>query len=622
MSHSHGSAVTLTPEQKAILEDGLERLIEMTEGLEFIPLPSAKYPLPLSSVAYRTLPDARTVRRDVANTMKDDLIRSLEPALALLELFETNQPGAADDVLDDMKFLGAAFSSKRANGWAAVLGDADVDEIELAVNKRWQFRFFKGRTRQAGLYLLLNALARYAFVYGRAPLGDAHDVAHFVEDHTPGLLMCRGKMDNLQTTLALMALKMGLPAIVPRNFPFPFGKTLRLDELGEIVDGAVAFPNIRRLINLPRIPGFPDFADPAHQDEQIEPAVVWGGADESFYVVRKGPVEDNDVRIAGPAPKGSAPIGIIVTIDAEPMDAFDRRYVERSIAGSLSMIKGVGFAFREGRLDVLIAKNASVEPEQVGEVLIAAVQHNFPKIHNASVEIIFDSHRLAELAPQIRSEIHRRSRDIDAASEENAASFYSCVGCSQFAPDHICFLTPERPPMCGRPFEMIKTGALYGYDDMSNIHHSDMYREFNSFSVFDKGECIDPERGEWTGVNLQAATLTRGHTKRVFLHSVDEFPHTGCGCFGLIIFRIEKPRPGIGIMERAFEGAAPDGRTWKDLYYQQAGKQTPGSTGANASYLKSPAFLKAHGGWESVVWVGPKIAAIMGDDLPDGVEVG
>ena len=108
----------------------------------------------------------------------------------------------------------------------------------------------------------------------------------------------------------------------------------------------------------------------------------------------------------------------------------------------------------------------------------------------------------------------------------------------------------------------------------------------------------------------------------MFLHSVDDFPHTGCGCFGLILFRMAQPKVGIGIMARGEEGHAPDGRTWEDLYYNQAGKQTPGSTGATHAYLQSRKFLQSHGGWKGVTWVSPKVATMMGNDLPDHVEVG
>ena len=149
-----------------------------------------------------------------------------------------------------------------------------------------------------------------------------------------------------------------------------------------------------------------------------------------------------------------------------------------------------------------------------------------------------------------------------------------------------------------------------------------MYRELNSFDVFEMGHCLEALYGEWSGANAQVTTLSQGRTNRILLHSLDEFPHTGCGCFGLIIFKMTEPLKGIGIMARGKEGLTPDGRTWEDLYYDQTGKQTSGSTGASATYLRSPKFLAAYVGWEGIVWVSPKVADFMGSDLPHHVVVG
>ena len=180
----------------------------------------------------------------------------------------------------------------------------------------------------------------------------------------------------------------------------------------------------------------------------------------------------------------------------------------------------------------------------------------------------------------------------------------------------------ERPPQCSRVYEMIKTGALYSYDDMTNIHHRVLHSGINSFGTCPKGEAIDPVAGEWTGVNEAVSRLTGGRVRRVQIHSLDEAPHTGCSCFQMVMFKTDKPRPGIGIMNRGYKGQAPDGRTWGDLHYALTGKQAPGLAGASPGYLVSPKFLAAHGGWEGVVWVSPKIAGIASAQLHPGVEFG
>jgi hypothetical protein len=603
--------------------------------------------------------------------MADDPVSVLEPALALVELYESNQPDVADVVLADMPFIGTCFQSKRCNGWIAVVGGRDAAEVEAAVTGRWQFRFFSGPPRPTGVYGLLNMLARYAFVYGRIRFGDGHALAHFVEDFCPGLLICREPAGDLQLTLSLAAMKMGVPAVVPTGYPFPLGRTIRADALEDVAEAVVGFENVRRLLRTPEIPGLPDYCDPENQKQKIEPAAVWGGTEESFYIVRKGRVESPGWEVVGePGAAGTAgtasakvsdtekvsdtqaagapafrrraggvsdtfsvsdtaapavpaaPIGIAVTIDAEPMDAIDRRHIEGRIIHAVSMMAGVQAQYGGEGIRILLAAGAQLDPNRIGEVLLAATRQEFPRLRQVRVEVIFDPARLAESSHPVRREKLDRQREIDAATEQSARTFCLCVGCSPFAPDHVCVLTPQRPPQCNRPFGQIKTGALYGYDDMTNIHHSRLHRQVNSFQVADKGRCLDPVRGEWEGIDRAVERLSAGRTRRVQLHCLDEFPTTGCGCFRMVMFKTHLPRPGIGIMAAGYPGRSPDGRSWPDLHYSLAGKQTPGVAGGAFAYLRSPKFLQAHGGWDAIVWVSPKIAEFMGADLPRHVEVG
>ena len=44
--------------------------------------------------------------------------------------------------------------------------------------------------------------------------------------------------------------------------------------------------------------------------------------------------------------------------------------------------------------------------------------------------------------------------------------------------------------------------------------------------------------------------------------------------------------------------------------------------GLDIQPLRSAKFLQAHGGWNGVVWVSPKVAAFMGEQLPAHATVG
>jgi hypothetical protein len=327
-NHSHGARTDLPHDSFAILERGIGELLRMTQRLDLRPLPSEKHPFPLASAVYLTPPRAERVRADAEARMHTDPVGALENVLALLELYECNQPDMADHFLEDLKFLGTCFSSKRCNGWIAAMGDGDRDGLEKAVNARWQFKFFSGPPRPTGVYVLLSMLARYAYVYGRVKFGDSHELGHFVEGYCPGLIVCCGRMTDLELTLSLAAMKMGVPAIVPEDYPFPLGRTIRTSRLEEIVEAVVGFPNIRRLLSVPGIPQLPPYCDPENAKQEIVPAVTWGGTAESFVIVRKGAVPSPGYRVIG---SPGSDLGVTVTIDAEPMDAFDRAFIERSI---------------------------------------------------------------------------------------------------------------------------------------------------------------------------------------------------------------------------------------------------------------------------------------------------
>jgi hypothetical protein len=412
--------------------------------------------------------------------MERDPVSVLEDALVLFELYEVNQQQAERHIVEDDAFLSQTFSTKRSNGWAAVLGDGDRDKIESAINARWRFKFIAGREPHAGIYPFLNLMARYGFVYGQIPFGEGHALGHFIEDFAPGVLVCRGKLDDLELTLSLATMKLGIPAVVPPEYPFSLGRQIRVEHLDELVESLVVFPNLHRMLDLPNVPRLPDYLDAKHTKDQFQVASTWGDTDESFYILRKGSVEASGVDVIG-EPDG--PMGVLLTVAAEPLDAVDRRYIEEHAARVLSMVRGVSAKLCDGRLILDMASESDLTPERIGDGLIAAIRHEFPRIDKVRAQVTFDRQRLGEAVQRVRSEQLARRQEIASATEENIAEFVTCVGCSPFAPDHVCILTPERPPQCNRSFAQAKTGALYSYDDMSNIHHRALHSGINSFGM-------------------------------------------------------------------------------------------------------------------------------------------
>lgn len=87
-------------------------------------------------------------------------------------------------------------------------------------------------------------------------------------------------------------------------------------------------------------------------------------------------------------------MGGLVTVDAEPMDAFDRRYIESRAALLLPKMPGVSAQHGSGRLTLQLVPSTDFVLERIGEYLIAAIRHEFSRIEKIRVRIVFDRERL------------------------------------------------------------------------------------------------------------------------------------------------------------------------------------------------------------------------------------
>jgi acetyl-CoA decarbonylase/synthase complex subunit beta len=136
-------------------------------------------------------------------------------------------------------------------------------------------------------------------------------------------------------------------------------------------------------------------------------------------------------------------------------------------------------------------------------------------------------------------------------------------------------------------------------------------------TLIEKGELIDPERGEYSGVNKATSERTGGRVERVYLHSVFGHPHTACSCFQNVAYYIPE-LDGIALVHRNYSGEAPGGWTWSRLANNVAGYQNPdGFTTFATMYLKSSKFFQADGGYDRVVWMTGTLKTIAGDSIPE-----
>lgn len=177
-----------------------------------------------------------------------------------------------------------------------------------------------------------------------------------------------------------------------------------------------------------------------------------------------------------------------------------------------------------------------------------------------------------------------------------------CKNCQSFAPNHVCIVKPERLGLCG----------AYSYIDAKACFE---LNPVGPNQPVKKGECLDPVRGEWKGVNDFIYQKSNKTLERFHGYSLITFPETSCGCFECIIAILPETN-GFMIVNREFAGMTPIGMTFSTLAGSVGGgAQTPGFMGIGKLYIVSKKFISADGGIKRIVWMTKELKEALGNKL-------
>ncbi|MFB3880258.1 MAG: hypothetical protein ACE149_03295 [Armatimonadota bacterium] len=598
---------------------GLRSLIDQLPAAA-IPFSRTAFPFPVSQALFGGPPDMDRLRREAAELDASD--RPAQDAawiaLAAAEAAESAQPDRGSYFSSDGGFRGAVFSGiKWRAGWAVLLGDGqglyarayDAAGFMVFVTRPGvETGKFLGERETASIYAA-QLLARYALVYSDVQPGERHELTHFVEDHGPAVLVVSGQMRPVEALLCLSLMRLGVPAVVTSGFPWEVGHRVEVASPEEAVAAAATFENLRIRSRDP-LAAMPEYANPAHAHDKFEPKARLGGDRLSFFHLQSGAAIEGVVVTGEPA----GPIGVLVTVDDETLDAPAEVELERAAAGYLNMLDGLRVESRHP-LTMGLREQGAAKAEQMAEVIRRGLRLEYPRLGPVHVEVIGDVNRLGELAPQAAAERAEREAAYQAALASSPTEVYTCEACAPFSREHVCVIHPVRMPMCGRRWTEMLVGARY-MGVSSGRPWRRRGRPENCCTVVPLGRTLDPVKGEYEGLNELVRQATGGRMERVFLHSVRDFPHSSCGCFYALAWWSEK-LGGIGLMHRGFEGAAPDGSTWNDLANRAGGKQQPGVSGVGIAYMRSPTFLQGDGGWRSVKWMTAKLQGELREYVPE-----
>jgi len=336
------------------------------------------------------------------------------------------------------------------------------------------------------------------------------------------------------------------------------------------------------------------------KDMQIE----LGGPDikEKFELARvRKPeeIEDEKITVVGPDIKDmeedkSYPLGILIEVAGEKLEPELEGVIERRIHAYCNFIEG--FMHLNQRYDIwLRLSKKSFQKglnsfELIGKVLFRLFKSELPIIEKMQVTFITDSEKVKTLYDEALQIYDARDAKARGLKDEEVDKFYGCVLCQSFAPTHCCVITPQRYSNCG---------AISWFDGRAAASIDPKGPVF----TIEKGELVDPVKGEFSGINEAVKKKSLGEVKRVWLYTAFGYPHTSCGCFEGVAFYIPEV-DSFGIMHRGFKDIAVNGLPFSTVADSTAGgRQIDGFHGISIEYMRSPKFLSADGGWNRVVWL-------------------
>jgi acetyl-CoA decarbonylase/synthase complex subunit beta len=348
--------------------------------------------------------------------------------------------------------------------------------------------------------------------------------------------------------------------------------------------------------------------------------VELGGPDikEKFELVKVRStdlVQDGAVTVRGPdisamEPGKKYPLGILIEIAGQQLEADFEGVIERRIHEYANYIEG--FMHLNQRYDIWARVSKKGYDKGftslviLGKVLANLLKNELPIIERIQITFYTDPDLITPLYAEARRTYDERDARARGLTDEDVDIFYGCALCQSFAPSHVCIVTPQRYANCG---------AISWFDGRAAARIDPKGAIF----PIEKGECLDPVKGEYTGVNESAKKRSLGEVSRIYLYSAFTCPHTSCGCFEGIAFYIPEVE-GFGIVMRGYRDVTVNGLPFSTMADSTAGgRQVEGFHGISLEYMRSPKFLAADGGYARIVWMPAELKEQLMGFIPDDI---
>jgi acetyl-CoA synthase len=559
--------------------------------------------------------------------------------------------GAADDVI--MRERGVEFVDGTAPGFAAVTGAAPDNETAVKIARELQqknlYVFMGGETggrqfaeqlEEEGVQLgwetrlvpfgrdvssLIYALGfanRAALSFGGVQPGDYERNLKYNKDRIFAFVLAFGEVSAEKYACAAGAINYGFPVVADTDIPeiLPTGvctyeHVVSSVPYDQIVEKALEVRGCK--IQITEVP-VPVSYGPAFEGERIRKADVhaeFGGNKTSAFefatTVDMEEIQDGEIDLIGPdidqvEPGTVLPLGIWVEVAGRKMQSDFEPILERQIHHLLNGAEGI---WHMGQRDIVWTRvsqdgfKKGLRLKHYGEILHARLLADYPAIvDKVKVTVITDSDEVEKRLAMARKVYDERNRRLEAMTDESVDTFYSCLLCQSFAPDHVCIITPERLGLCGA-YNWLDGKAAFEIDNTGPNQ------------PVQKGQVLDEVKGVWEGVNDYVYQNSHKTVDRFSAYSIMDRPMTSCGCFEAICAYVPECN-GVMVVNREYPEETPVGMTFSTLAGNVGGgQQTPGFLGVGKMFLISRKFLKAEGGIKRLVWMPKDLKESMAEDL-------
>jgi acetyl-CoA decarbonylase/synthase complex subunit beta len=323
-------------------------------------------------------------------------------------------------------------------------------------------------------------------------------------------------------------------------------------------------------------------------------------------------IEDGKIIIIGPdikdMPVGSShPFGILVEVAGPQLEEGLESVVERRIHAFVNYIEGLMHLNQRYDIWLRLSKKSFQKGfdsfTYLGKVLQRLYRNELPIIQKIQITFMSDPVKVKEMYPEALKIYETRDAKARGLKDEEVDKFYGCSLCQSFAPTHVCVITPQRYSNCGS-ISWFDARATARIDPKGPVYE------------IEKGELMDPVKGEYSGVNEIVKKKSLGEISRVWLYTGFGYPHTSCGCFEAVAFYIPEV-DGFGIVHRGYKEVTVNGLPFSTIADSTAGgRQVDGFHGLSVEYMRSPKLLQADGGWNRIVWMPSSIKERVKDFIP------